>query len=227
MDRRSLTLAVIVAALVFLLLRNHSISHNTLILLAVLAPSIVFHEVSHGVVAYAFGDPTAKEAGRLTLNPVAHVDPFGSVILPALLAFSGAPPFGYAKPVPVNPRRMRHPRNNSLLVSLAGPATNLTLVTLATIALRSFKLHGSALEWVFDFAEVNIVLAVFNLIPLPPLDGSAVLERLMPMSWWPNYLKLRQYSMLVLIVVFLWLPNGFGRIIDPPINFWFHHFVVG
>lgn len=227
MDRRSLTLAVIVGALVFLLLRNHTISHTTLILLAVLAPSIVLHEVSHGVVAYAFGDTTAKEAGRLTLNPVAHVDPFGSVILPALLAFSGAPPFGYAKPVPVNPRRMRHPRNNSLLVSLAGPVTNLTLVTIATVALRAMNLHGTVLEWVFAFAQVNIVLAVFNLIPLPPLDGSAVLERLMPMSWWPNYLKLRQYSMLVLIVVFLWLPGGFGRIVDPPLNFWFHHFVVG
>jgi Zn-dependent protease len=225
MDRRRLTLLAIVAVFVFLLLRNHTISHTTLILLAVLAPSIVFHEVSHGVVAYAFGDDTAKQAGRLTLNPIAHVDPFGSILLPALLAFSGAPPFGYAKPVPVNPRRLRHPRNHSLLVSLAGPVTNLTLVTLATVALHIFRPAGTTFEFVYAFAEVNIVLAVFNLIPIPPLDGSAVLERLMPTSWWPNYLRFRQYSMLILFVLVFWLPGGFGRIINPPLDFWFRHFV--
>ena len=223
MDRRRFTLLAIVAVFVVLLLRNHSISSNTLILLAVLAPSIVLHEVSHGVVAHAFGDDTAKEAGRLTLNPIAHIDPFGSVLLPALLAFSGVPPFGYAKPVPVNPRRMRHPRNNSLLVSLAGPATNIALVTLATVALHVFKPTGTVGDFVFDFAVVNLVLAVFNLIPIPPLDGSAMLERLMPTAWWPNYLRLRQYSMLLLFVLVFWI-HGFDRVISPPLNYWFDHF---
>src|SRR5205807_5193160 len=112
-----------------------SLSTQALVFLAVLVPSIILHEVSHGAVAYLFGDPTAKEAGRLTLNPIAHVDPFGTVILPAILILSHAPPFGFAKPVPVNPRRMRSPRNQGLLVSLAGPATNITIAVIAAVCI--------------------------------------------------------------------------------------------
>src|SRR3989442_8164733 len=99
-------------------------SQTTLILLAVLVPSVMLHEISHGAVALAFGDDTAKRAGRLTLNPIANIDPFGTIILPLILALSGAGMFGWAKPVPVNPARLRHPRQEALLVSLAGPPTN-------------------------------------------------------------------------------------------------------
>src|SRR2546423_4511052 len=106
-------------------------SQTTVLLLAVLIPSVMLHEISHGAVALAFGDDTAKRAGRLTLNPIAHVDPFGTVILPLMLALSGAGMFGWAKPVPVDPSRLRNPRQQALLVSLAGPVTNIALALLA------------------------------------------------------------------------------------------------
>src|SRR5204863_3154976 len=102
-------------------------THQEIIFVLVLIPSVILHEIMHGVVALAFGDDTAKRAGRLTLNPIPHIDPVGSVALPLLLAVAGAPIFGWAKPVPVNPRQLRNPRQQSLLVSLAGPATNIAL----------------------------------------------------------------------------------------------------
>src|SRR2546427_1148881 len=157
--------------------------------------AVVFHEVAHGAVAYAFGDPTAKRAGRLTLNPIPHVDPFGTVILPAILLLTGAPPFGWAKPVPVNVRRLRDPRNQGLMVSLVGPAVNIGLAVAAALTLRyvrhvSLSVSGGVLSApepfrgvnraLLLFGLVNVILAAFNLIPLPPLDGSAVLERLLP-----------------------------------------------
>src|SRR5438477_12764256 len=120
------------------------LSRNTLLFLLALVPSVILHEVSHGAVALVFGDDTAKRAGRLTLNPLRHVDPFGTLILPAILVLAGAAPFGYAKPVPVNVGRLRRPRDHGLLVSLAGPATNLTLVALATVVWRAARPHGSA-----------------------------------------------------------------------------------
>ncbi|MGI8686294.1 MAG: site-2 protease family protein, partial [Acidimicrobiales bacterium] len=117
-------MAVVVVAV--LIVRDVVTTH-TVLLLAVLFGSVILHEVSHGVVALRFGDDTAKRAGRLTLNPISHVDPFGTIILPVILVLVGSSPFGWAKPVPVNPSRMRSPRNHSLLVSLAGPATNIVL----------------------------------------------------------------------------------------------------
>lgn len=185
--------------------------------LVVLVPSIILHEVSHGAAAYLFGDDTAKRAGRLTLNPIAHIDPFGTLILPTLLILTTSAAFGWAKPVPVNPRRMRDPRNHGLLTSLAGPATNIVIAVICGIAIRltlSFDELVRAIVdpgdaplahvLLFDFGYVNVVLAAFNLIPLPPLDGSAVVERLLPRRLWPGYLRLRQYSMgLLLILVFL------------------------
>lgn len=201
---------------------------ENLILLAVLFPSVILHEVSHGAVALAFGDPTAKDAGRLTLNPIKHIDPFGTVILPAMLALSGAPAFGYAKPVPVNPRRLRHPRNHGLVVSLAGPAVNVALAVLAGVALRFVLRAGDAgpatlLEQVlFSVGIANVFLAVFNMIPLPPLDGSALVERVLPKRWFVPWMRLRQYSMVILIVVFVVLqPVGIlSRLFEPAIDLW-------
>src|SRR5437660_7858144 len=132
-DRRTaIVLAVVGVAIVWLV---HP-STGTYLRLLVLVPSVVLHEVSHGVVAYAFGDDTAKRAGRLTLNPAAHVDPLGTVAIPLFLSLAGAPIFGYAKPVPVNPRRLRNPRRQSVLVSLAGPATNIALFAAVAGALH-------------------------------------------------------------------------------------------
>ena len=207
---------------------------DRLLLLIVLVPSIILHEISHGWVALAFGDPTAKEAKRLSLNPIRHIDPFGTVILPAILVFVGSAPFGWAKPVPVDPRRMRDPRNHSLLVSLAGPATNLVLVLLATLAFKAFlpTARGGAIaldtarlviQVLLAVGTINVVLAVFNMIPLPPLDGSAVIERLLPDRMLTQWFKFRQYSMGILLLVVLVLPDeyGFGRwVLTPAVQLW-------
>ncbi len=202
---------------------------QVLLVVGVLVPSVILHEVSHGVVALWYGDDTAKEAGRLTLNPLRHIDPFGTVILPAMLALGGLGAFGYAKPVPVQPSRLRDPRQHSLYVSLVGPAVNIVLALLAVVVYRSFYEverfgGGIAIEpslgarIVFYFGFVNVVLAVFNLLPIPPLDGSAMVERVLPNSWWPTWLKLRQWSMGVLLIVVLALPGALAGVFRPAID---------
>lgn len=174
--------------------------------------AVILHELSHGVVALWLGDDTAKRAGRLTLNPVPHIDPLGSLVLPALGALSGAPILGWAKPVPVNPARLRNGRRDMLLVSLAGPATNLLLAAAAAVFARAayatIEQGGgtyAALPLVvlvpFLFAMVNLFLGLFNLVPIPPLDGSAILERMLPPSALEGWYRFRPYGMLVLFVL--------------------------
>jgi len=202
-----------IIAVVAILLRAHRIDSIDIVLFCVIVPSIILHEISHGWVALLFGDDTAKKAGRLTLNPIAHIDPVGTLIVPALLALSGLGMFGWAKPVPVNVGKLRHPRNEGVVVSLAGPATNIVLAAIAWAVFTAF--HGAGTitiqggfdalwaEVVFYLGLVNIWLAVFNLIPVPPLDGSVVLERLLPRAWWPGYLQIRRYTMPLLLVLLL------------------------
>jgi hypothetical protein len=139
--RRTLWIAIFVGA-VILLSRSHKITSDEIILFCVLVPSIILHEIAHGWVALACGDDTAKRAGRLTLNPLAHIDPIGTIILPVILVLSGFGWFGYAKPVPVNVGRLRSPRNQGVLVSLAGPATNVVLAALAAVVFHLS--HGAA-----------------------------------------------------------------------------------
>lgn len=229
------TAAVVVAIAVGLLalgIWNGSISlgENQIIFFAVLIPSIIVHEVSHGVVALWFGDDTAKRAGRLTLNPIAHVDPFGTIILPAILILTTGSAFGYARPVPVSPSRMRDPRNHSLLTSLAGPGVNIVFAIASALVIRFFiieqfdqgiRFAPMYAKVVFDFGLVNVILAAFNLIPIPPLDGSAVIERVLPARLWPSYLKIRQYSMLLLFVLIFWVDGALDRVFDPAIELWF------
>jgi Zn-dependent protease len=199
-------------ALLVVLVRDHHISTVSVIIFGSLIPSIILHEISHGWVALAFGDDTAKRAGRLTLNPIPHIDPVGTIVVPVIMALSGIGFLGWAKPVPVNVGRLRSPRNQTVLVSLAGPFTNVVLATIAGIVLVaghgmyefgpnvvSFK--STLYEVLFYFGLVNIGLAVFNMIPVPPLDGSAVVERLIPRSWWPAYLRYRQYTMPLLLML--------------------------
>jgi len=223
---QSLVVAGVAAVVVYLIVRRHVISSDELIFFAVLVPSIILHEVSHGVVALFFGDDTAKQAGRLTLNPVPHIDPFGSVVLPAILLLAHSPAFGYAKPVPVNLRRLRHPRNDGLLVSLAGPATNVLLAVAAALVLRFSGLLRPAqfgtltYRFVVSFGLANVLLAAFNLIPLPPLDGSAVVERLLPRQWWPGYLQLRQYALPALFLIVLLRPSILTGVFQPAENLW-------
>ena len=219
-DRR--TLVVLVAVGIAVLWISH-LSRGTWIRLGVLVPAIILHEVSHGVVALAFGDDTAKKAGRLTLNPIAHVDPVGSVALPLLLAVAGAPVFGWAKPVPVNPRNLRHPRQETLLVSLAGPATNIVLAIGAAGVLRTATHSSLPIDVALQFGIINVVLATFNLIPIPPLDGSAIIERFLPANWWPGWLRLRQYSFAILFLLVFLLPGNYlGRLFDFSLNLWGH-----
>lgn len=222
MKRQHIVVLVIAAILAVIAWQEGVITLERIIFIGILGVSIILHEVSHGWAALGFGDTTAKEAGRLTLNPLAHIDPFGTLILPAILIFTTGVGFGYAKPVPVNPRRMRDPRNHSLLVALAGPATNLALVGIATVALRMRDPSSSrfVLDLIFGFGLLNVALAVFNLIPIPPLDGSAVIERVLPRQWWPGYIRLRQYSMLILLGLVFLVPGGFSRIISPVVDLW-------
>ncbi len=202
---------------------------ETVVFFGALIVAVILHEISHGVVALWFGDDTAKRAGRLTLNPIPHIDPFGSIILPAMGALTGIPVIGWAKPVPVNPARLRKPRQQMLFVSLAGPATNFLLAAIGAAtahllfrqldpglrsALANLPSQYSILNALSDlpiglviaysFAFVNIFLGLFNLIPIPPLDGSAIFELFMPEAWRPRYYQLRPYGLLVLFALVFW-----------------------
>jgi Zn-dependent protease len=193
--------------------------------------AIVFHEVSHGLVARSLGDPTAEERGRLSFNPIRHVDPFGTVILPLLLAISHAPIFGWAKPVPVNYRRLRHPRRDMVLVALAGPGMNLLLAIVGAVALAatlSFSSDPNSLATTLiagnaiNFVLINLFLAVFNLLPIPPFDGGHVVQGLLPPSAAAAFARIGRYSLLVLIVLLLVLPalgiNVVGRLVSPLVD---------
>ncbi len=219
------TLWIIAGALVlFALVRSHRVTTDTIIFFAVIVPSIILHEVSHGWVARACGDDTAARAGRLSLNPLVHVDPVGTLIVPALLALGSYGVFGWAKPVPVNVARLRSPRNQGVLVALAGPAMNAVLAALGAVlfivlfrtSFNTAELHfgtpSLASRIVLYFGVANIGLMFFNLVPLPPLDGSVLFERALPSRHWPTYLRYRQYTMpliLGLVLLNFWLtPHG-------------------
>jgi Zn-dependent protease len=230
------TVAWIIAgvAVVVVLVRTHHISTFDILLLLALIPSVILHEISHGVAALAFGDDTAKRAGRLTLNPIPHIDPFGTIILPALLALSGAGVIGWAKPVPVNVSRLRHPRNEGVIVSLIGPAVNIALAVFFGLAWRygvpfqdkivtlaTGQLSGPVwTQYLFVLGYINVLLAVFNLIPLPPLDGSAVLERLLPKSALPGYYRIRPFTMIIPLAIVLIFPSVLQHIFQPALNEW-------
>jgi Zn-dependent protease len=204
---------------------------ETLLLALVLIPSlviaIVFHEVSHGWVALALGDPTAKEQRRLTFNPIRHVDPFGTVILPGFLALVGAPVFGWAKPVPVNQRRLRNPRFGMMAVAAAGPGMNFLLAAVGAVAL-GFAASASApdllITGLFYFLSINVFLALFNLLPLPPFDGSHIVEGLLPDRAAATYARLRPFGFPLLIILLLVIPHffpGLGiveNVVRPPVD---------
>jgi Zn-dependent protease len=207
------------------------LNSGDILLLVVLVGAVVLHEIAHGVAALAFGDTTARDAGRLSLNPIKHIDPVGSVLLPAMAVFAGAPAIGWAKPVPVNPSRLRDPRRDSLYVSLAGPATNFVLMAIAAFVAHAtvwdgslwttWDTHDSVLFRVaYAAAVVNLGLGVFNLLPIPPLDGSALIERVLPRRWLPGWYQYQQYGLLVLFIAMfgfgiLGIPSPFGWIMDP------------
>lgn len=196
---------------------------DAILFIAVLAPSVILHEVAHGAIAFRLGDPTAHAAGRLTLNPVRHVDPFGSVLLPGMLALAGQNVFGWAKPVPVNPSRFENPTAGMAVTALGGPVTNVALAFLvarlgpfaaagerACVAgfaggpLRdSFCLTSTSLPARIALGAliVNAALAVFNLLPIPPLDGSRLLPLVLNDRGRLAYARLSQYGFLILILL--------------------------
>ena len=209
-----------------------NIVYRTAVWIIPLVIAIVFHEVAHGLAARALGDPTAQEQRRLSFNPIRHVDPVGTVILPLGLAIAGAPVFGWAKPVPVIAQRLRNPRWGMVAVALAGPGMNLALATLTAVAIgvigataggtAPVGVAGFVLANLVNFLLVNVFLAIFNLLPMPPFDGGHVVEGLLPRPLAAQYAKIGRFGFLLLILVLVVLPMVFpgadlvGRVVGPP-----------
>lgn len=229
-DTRWIVLGVIAAAAVLLNYQSVQSFDFTRIIqimlrFVVLFPAIILHEVSHGYVAYLLGDPTAKRMGRLTLNPVAHIDPIGTVVMPLALLFisGGAFFFGYAKPVPFNPRNFKNERSGMLLTGIAGPATNILLAVVFGLASRLFSVPGgvwdpssfnSVAAFLLFFSYANLMLAFFNLIPVPPLDGSRVLQWILPDSLRDAYHSFERFGFLILMALIWFLPGLFNAYLD-------------
>ena len=191
---------------------NDSLIYAVTVWAIPLVIAITFHEAAHGFVAHRLGDDTAWRLGRVSFNPAKHIDPFGTILLPAILLLLRAPfLFGYAKPVPVNFRKLRSPRAGMVLVAAAGPLTN---IALAVVAASAFHLVGylpaTAARWLADNLKnaliLNVVLAVFNLFPLPPLDGGRILVGILPASIATPIARLEPYGLMILIGLLIVLP---------------------
>lgn len=193
--------------------------------------AIVFHEVAHGYVARLLGDRTAAERGRLTLNPIRHVDPVGTLLVPMMLALANAPIFGWAKPVPVVIAQLSHPRRDMALVALAGPGINLVMATIAAAAIGVWAGAGGGLPQagaagfiaanLINFLLINVFLAIFNLLPVPPFDGGHVVEAILPRPLAAHYAKLNRFGFPVMLFLLVILPtiapraNVVARVVGP------------
>ena len=176
---------------------------------ALVLPSLIIHEMAHGYAALACGDPTAKYARRLTFNPLRHIDPLGSIAVPAFLILVGAAPLGWAKPVPINLGYTRNPRQALWITAAAGPASNFVLAVLGALLCR--LLYSLGLVWwgnvVLQYVFfVNLVLMVFNLFPIPPLDGSRIVTAMLPRDIAWEYMRLERYGFFILIALLNWVP---------------------
>lgn len=180
-------------------------------------PALVVHEVAHGFAAYKLGDPTAKQAGRLSLNPLKHIDPFGTVILPLLLMVMNWPIFGYAKPVPYNPNYFKDPRKGDCITGIAGPAANLCMASIS--AILAWALYGvwpylaqNPIGYYFYtmflpmFCLINLYLMFFNLIPIPPLDGSSIIALFIPVKWLPKWYSIQHYAFPIFMLCVIAMP---------------------
>ncbi|MCF7907686.1 MAG: site-2 protease family protein [Candidatus Omnitrophica bacterium] len=188
-----------------------------LIVFFILLFSITMHEFAHGWIAYKLGDPTPKDRGRLTLNPFAHIDLIGTIVVPFLIVFISRgllPPIGRAKPIPINPSHFKNPKQDMMLVGAAGPLTN---IAIAIVFILLAKVSSPLISEILAFGAVlNLVLAIFNLIPIPPLDGSRIVAGLLPSRQYQAYRKIERFGFFILIpFIFLIIATGlFGKIIN-------------
>ncbi len=200
-----------------------------LIFLILLIFSVILHEIAHGFVADRMGDPTARLAGRLTLNPIPHIDPIGTILLPLFLILTHAGIlFGWAKPVPFDPFNLKNPRRDAAIISLAGPATNLLIAILSSLIIRLILItHASGISFLIPILagllQINIVLGIFNLLPVSPLDGFKVVGGLLSDEQARNWYGLERYGMIFLLaLIFPLLPGGgsmLSAILGPAVNF--------
>ena len=192
--------------------------YEILIIVFILAISIVLHECAHGYMALLRGDSTAREMGRLTLNPIPHIDPFGTVILPISLIILGGPVFAYAKPVPVNPYRLKNPKRDMMWVGAAGPMTNLLIAVMAGMIMRNLIVPGAQVQMGLIMALkfaclINLCLFLVNLLPIPPLDGSRILAGLLPYRMVQKFYALEAYGFI--IIVLLLFAGFFEKVLWP------------
>lgn len=198
---------------------------DILITLVILLFSAIVHEVSHGLMAEKLGDSTARDEGRITLNPIPHIDPFGSIMLPALLLFVGSPiVFGAAKPVPVNFNNLNPRRWGMALVSFAGPLSNIILAVLFMLPIKFGLVSGAVGEIWLKAVVLNLVLAVFNILPIPPLDGSKIVASVLPYNIMYRLLELERFG-FILVIVFLLL-GILDKILLPVITLFFRLFGI-
>lgn len=182
-------------------------------------PAIVCHEVMHGFAAYKLGDPTAKRAGRLSLNPLKHIDPFGTVIMPLMLMMMHMPVFGYAKPVPYNPAYFKDPRKGDLIVGLAGPFANLGLAIIGAVIFTilaqvlpiNLIVQNEVIYYLYTmylpmFTLINLYLMFFNLLPIPPLDGSSIFAFFLPVKYLPKYYQVQRYAFPIFMIAVILVP---------------------
>lgn len=189
-----------------------------LITLAIILFSVIVHEISHGLVAEKFGDSTARDEGRITLNPIPHIDPFASILLPAFLLYVHSPVlFGAAKPVPVNFENLSPKRLGMIMVSLAGPLSNFVLAVLCILPVTFNLVSGTVGEIWIQAALTNVALGVFNLLPIPPLDGSKVIAAFLPETLMYKLLEFERFG-FILIVIFLYL-GVLGKLLLPAFEF--------
>ena len=209
------------------LLNNLKSIFNILPFLAALLISAICHELGHAYMAYLLGDNTAKDSGRLTINPLKHIDPVGTIIFPILTYVAFKLPLIMFKPVPINERNFRNPGKDGIKVALAGPGTNMLLIIISITILRIFNLSEGLKtvplfsEWIMPFFVllilINLILMTFNLMPVPPLDGSWVIRGLLPIRW--KYYYQKSYTYLVIIFLILILSGKFHYIFIPVLNF--------